>query len=106
MDFGKAVANWRNPELKARQSAFIKRRLTAEGSFRTASGVAQIKYNGKRRVRLPVMGSAKLDHVLHKGICHEAHIHRQNGRWYLCLKLWQEPKPAPEPDGRGGRYWH
>ena len=100
MDFGRAITNWRNPEVKAHAPAFIKRQATGEGSFRAASGVAQIRYDGKRRVRLPVIGSIKLACTLPKGIYHEAHIRKQNGRWYLCLKLWQQPKPAPEPDTR------
>ena len=100
MDFGRAIANWRNPDLKAHFPTFIKRKATGEGSFRAASGVAQIRYDGKRRVRLPVIGSVKLACTLPKGIYHEAHIRKQNGRWYLCLKLWQEPHPAPAPDIR------
>ena len=100
MDFGKAVANWRNPQLKAHQPVFIKRKLAGLGSFRAGSGVAQIKYNGKRRVRLPVIGSIKLNCTLPKGIYHEAHIRRQNGRWYLSLKLWKPLAPVPENDHR------
>ena len=34
MDFGRAIANWRNPDLKARAPTFVKRKLTGEGSFR------------------------------------------------------------------------
>ena len=100
MDFGKAVTNWRNPEVKARAPSLIKRKATGEGSFRAASGITQIRYDGKRRVRLPVIGSIKLACTLPRGIYHEAHIRKQNGRWYLCLKLWQEPHPAPAPDIR------
>ena len=109
MDFGRAITNWRNPEVKAHAPTFIKRKATGEGSFRAASGVTQIRYNSKRRVTLPLIGSIKLACTLPKGIYHEAHIRKQNGRWYLCLKLWQEPHPAPAPDTRtagGGRYRH
>ena len=100
MDFGKAVANWRNPNTRTRAPKFLKRKLTGEGSFRAASGVQQIRYNGKRRVRMPVIGSVKLAHTLPKGIYHDAHIRLQNGRWYLCLKYWKEPEPRPQPDHR------
>ena len=100
MDFGHAIANWRNPDLKASAPTFVKRKLTGEGSFRAASGVAQIKYNGKRRIRLPVIGSVKLDCTLPKGIYHEAHIRRQNGRWHLSLKRWKEPESTPDHDER------
>lgn len=101
MDFGRAVANWRNGSTRGRAPVFKKRRLTGSGSFRAASGVAQLKYNGKRRIRLPYLGSVKLAHTLPEGIFHEAHIKRENGRWYLCLKMWQEPKGRPAPDRRG-----
>ena len=100
MDFSRATANWRNPDLKARAPTFVKRKLTGEGSFRAASGVTQIKYKGKRRVCFPVIGPIKLACTLPKGIYHEAHIRRQNGRWHLSLKMWKPPEPAPDHDER------
>ena len=48
MDFGTAIKNWRDTDHKAGPPRFHKKRLTGTGSFRAASGVAQIKYNGKR----------------------------------------------------------
>ena len=100
MDFGRAMVNWRNPKLKTRAPRFKRRKLTGSGSFRAASGVAQIRYNRKRRVKLPGLGSVKLDCTLPKGIYHEAHIKQENGQWYLCLKLWREPDPKLEEDNR------
>ena len=100
MDFGKAIDNWRNPKLKARAPRFKRRKLTRTGSFRAASGVDQIRYNGKRRIQLPGLRSVKLDCTLPKGIYHDAHIKHENGQWYLCLKLWREPEPRPENDNR------
>ena len=35
-------------------------RRAGAGSLRAASGVAQLRYDGKHRIRLPVMGSVKL----------------------------------------------
>ena len=67
MDFGQALTNWRNKDIRTRAPRFHRRKLTGEGSFRAASGVQQIQYDGKRRVRLPVIGSIKLSHVLPKG---------------------------------------
>ena len=100
MDFGKSLTNWRNPNLKARAPRFRKRKVTGTGSFRAASGTAQIKYNGKRQVQLPGLGSVKLDCSLPKGVYHEVHIKRENGRWYICLKRWKAPEPVPQPDLR------
>ena len=41
--------------------------------------VAQIKYNGKLRIRLPVIGSVNLRPTLPKGLVYEAHIKFLNG---------------------------
>ena len=100
MDFGAAIKNWRDPKHRGRRPVFRKKRRTSTGSFRAASGVKQLRYNGKRRIQLPGLGSVKLAHTLPKGILYEAHIKLQNGRWYLSLKYWKEPLPKPEPDTR------
>ena len=98
MDFGRAITNWRNPEAKARAPEFKRKKLTGTGSFRAASGVTQVRYNGKRRIQLPGLGSVKLDCTLPKGIYHDAHLKQENGHWRLCLKLWRAPEPIPEND--------
>ena len=100
MDFGAAVKNWRDPSHPAGPPRFRKRRRTGAGSFRAASGVTQLRYDGKRRIRLPIIGSVKLAHTLSKGIFYEAHISRRNGRWMLSVKYWREPAARPEPDTR------
>lgn len=101
MDFGRAMANWRNKSIKAGVPVIKRKKAAGMGSARLASGVASIKYNGKRRVQLPGIGSVKLACTLPKGIYHEAHIRRRNGRWYLSLKYWQAPSPVPVDDVRG-----
>ena len=101
MDFGQALANWRNPNIRTRAPRFMRRKLTGEGSFRAASGVQQIRYDGKRRIRLPVIGSVKLGDVVPKGVYHDAHIRFENGRWHLCLKYWKAPTSRPDADRRG-----
>ena len=100
MDFGNALRNWLDPNLKARRPVFRKKRLTGAGSFRAASGVAQVRYDGKRRIRLPVIGSIKLRHTLPKGVIFEAHIVRRNGQWLLSIKYWKAPVPLPALDLR------
>lgn len=99
-DFGQAIANWRDPALKARKPTFKKRRLTGTGSFKAAGAVREIKYGGKRRIRLPYLGSVKLAHTLPKGIIHEARIKFKNGQWTLSVNYWKPPQDAPEPDTR------
>ena len=101
-EFGKAIANWRNPNTKAGSPQFKKRRRTGSGSFLAASGVKTITYNGKRRITLPGLGSIKLAHTLPKGIIHEARISFRNGQWFLSVNYWKPPLPAPEPDDRIG----
>ena len=99
-DFGTAIANWRDPQLTAGPPRFHKKRLTGTGTFRAASGISTIKYNRKRRIQLPYLGSVKLDHTLPKGIIYEAHIKFLNGQWRLSVNYWKEPLPAPETDTR------
>ena len=100
MDFGTAIKNWRDTDHKAGPPRFHKKRLTGTGSFRAASGVAQIKYNGKRRIQLPGLGSVKLRHTLPKGLVYEAHIKFLNGQWKLSVNYWAAPKELPEQDDR------
>ena len=90
-DFGHAVANWRNPDLRGHRPTFKKRRLTGTGSFRAAGARREIHYDGKRRIRLPYLGSVKLAHTLPKGIIHEAHISFKNGQWLLSINYWKPP---------------
>ena len=99
-DFGTAIANWRDPNTKGRRPTFKKKRLTGTGSFRAAAGVRDIKYNHKRRIQIPGLGSVKLDHTLPKGIIYEAHISFRNGQWLLSLNYWKPPVETPEPDTR------
>ena len=100
MDFGTAVRNWRDSGHRAGVPRFRKKSRTGTGSFRAASGVVQIRTDGKRRVHLPLIGSVKLAHTLPDGIPYEAHIKRQHGRWYLSLKYWKAPIADPNPDNR------
>ena len=99
-DFGDAVANWRNPNAKGRRPTFKKRRITGTGSFKAAHGVANITYDGKRRIRLPYLGSVKLKHTLPKGIIHEARISFRNGQWLLSINYWKPLAARPVPDTR------
>jgi len=99
-DFGHAVDNWRNPELKARQPAFKKKRLTGSGSFRAAGAVREIKYDGQRRIRLPYLGSVKLAHTLPEGVFYEARVKFHNGQWTLSFNYWKPPVAKPEHDDR------
>ena len=101
-DFGQAVDNWRNPGLRARVPKVKRPAFTGTGSFLAAGSVKEIRYDGKRRVKLPCLGSVKLGCTLPKGICYEASIRRENGRWYICLKLWKPPEPKPERAPRPG----
>ena len=101
-DFGQAVDNWRNPGLRARAPRTKRPAFTGTGSFLAAGSMKEIRYDGKRRLKLPCLGSVKLGCTLPRGICHEASIRRENGRWYICLKLWKPPEPKPERASRPG----
>ena len=101
-DFGQALENWRNPKLRARVPKVKRPSFTGTGSFLAAGSMKEIRYDGKRRIKLPCLGSVKLACTLPRGICYEASIRRENGRWYICLKLWRPPEPKPERAPRPG----
>ena len=42
-----------------------------------------------RRIKLPYLGSVKLDHTLPQGIIYEAHISFRNGQWLLSIGWWE-----------------
>ena len=65
-----------------------------------AEAAREIHYNGKRRIKLPFLGSIKLNHTLPKGVTYEAHISRRNGQWTLSINYRKPPFPKPEPDQR------
>ena len=105
-DFGQAVDNWRNPELRARVPKTKRPAFAGTGSFLAAGSMKEVRYDGKRRVKLPCLGSVKLGCTLPRGICYEASIRRENGRWYICLKLWKQPDPKPERATQARRHRH
>ena len=76
-DFGQAVDNWRNPKLRARAPKVKRPSFTGTGSFLVAGSVKEIRCDGKRRVKLPCLGSVKLGCILPRGICYEASIRRE-----------------------------
>lgn len=86
MDFGTALKSWRDPGNQAGSPRFQKKSHTGAGSFRAASGVAQIPDDGKRRLKLTGLGPVKLLHTLPPGIVHEANIKPRKGRWFLSIR--------------------
>ena len=52
-NYRNARSRWLSKELKARKPVFHRKNRTGAGSFLAASGVAVIKYDGHRRIRLP-----------------------------------------------------
>ena len=99
-NFAKALSKWQDPEDRAQRPRFHRKRLTGTGSFRAAGTTREIHYNGKRRIKLPYLGSVKLNHTLPKGVIHEAHISLRNGQWLLPINYRKPPFPKPEPDQR------
>ena len=73
-NFKNALNKWLDPDDPAHKPHFHKKRRTGTGTFRAADAVREIHYNGKRRIKLPYLGSVKLNHTLPKGVIHEAHI--------------------------------
>ena len=88
--------NWRNPELRAARPSFKKKNRIGTGSFLAASGVDRVKYDDHRRIRLPYLGSVKLQRELPEGIPYEVRIKQENGRWYASVNYWKPPVGAEE----------
>ena len=95
-DFRRAYENWRNPELRAARPSFKKKNRTGTGAFLAASGVDRVKYDDHRRVRLPYLGSVKLQRELPEGIPYEVRIKQENGRWYASINYWKPPVATEE----------
>ena len=66
-DFGQAVDNWRNPKLRARVPKVKRPAFAGTGSFLAAGSMKEMRYDGKRRMKLPCLGSVKLACTLPKG---------------------------------------
>ena len=95
-DFRRADENWRNPTLNAARPTFKKKNRIGTGSFLAASGVDRVKYDDHRRIRLPYLGSVKLQRELPEGIPYEVRIKQENGRWYASVNYWKPPVGAEE----------
>ena len=56
----------------------------------------RVKYDDHRRIRLPYLGSVKLQRELPEGIPYEVRIKQENGRWYASVNYWKPPVGAEE----------
>ena len=95
-DFRQADENWRNPTLNAERATFQKKNRSGTGSFLAASGLERVKYDDHRRIRLPYLGSVKLQRELPEGIPYEVRIKQENGRWYASVNYCKPPVGAEE----------
>ena len=62
----------------------------------------RVKYDDHRRIRLPYLGSVKLQRELPEGIPYEVRIKQENGRWYASVNYWKPPVGAEEKTHRCG----
>ena len=95
-NYRNARSRWLSKDVKARRPVFHKKNRNGAGSFLAASGVAFIKYDGHRRIRLPYLGSVRMTRALPEGISYEATIRKRNGRWYASVAYWKPPSAAPQ----------
>ena len=95
-NYRNARSRWLNKDLNARRPVFHKKNRTGAGSFLAASGVACIRYDGRRRIRLPYLGSVKMTRALPAGIPYEVTIKKRNGRWYASIACWKPPVAPPQ----------
>ena len=90
-NFRSALSNWLNKGLKAGRPHLKRRRATGSGSFLAANGVAVVRYDGHRRIRLPGLGSVKLRHELPDGVPYKVVIKKRNGRWFASVNYRRHP---------------
>ena len=90
-NFGRAIARWRDPAIKSAPPTIRRKNHTGAGAFLAASGIACIRYDGHRRIKLPYLGSIKLTRELPEGIAYEVTVKHQNGRWYASIAYWKPP---------------
>ena len=107
-NYRNAHSRWlSNKSLKARKPVFHRKNRTGTGSFLAASGIATVRYDGHRRIRLPYLGSVRMTRSLPEGIpciAYEVTIRRRNGRWYASIACWKPPiaPPRRETQSAGG----
>ena len=95
-NFENALKRWRDPSLKSGAPQFKRKKRTGKGGFLAASGVACVKYDGHRRMKLPYLGSVKIQRNLPPGaIPYEVRISFRNGQWIASVAYWKPPIPAP-----------
>ena len=95
-NYRNARARWLNKNLKARRPVFRRKNRTGTGSFLAASGIATVRYDGHRRIRLPYIGSVRMTRALPEGIPYEVTISKRNGRWYASIAYWKPPIAPPQ----------
>ena len=95
-NYRNARSRWLNKELKAHRPVFHKKARTGAGSFLAASGIACIRYDGHRRIRLPYIGSVRMTRALPDGMPYEVTIRKRNGRWYASIAYWKPPVAPPQ----------
>ena len=95
-NYRNAQSRWRNEEIKADKPVFHNKNRTGAGTFLAASGVACIRYDGHRRIRLPYLGNLRMTRALPEGIAYEVTIRKRNGRWYASIAYWKPPVAPPQ----------
>ena len=80
--------------LKGRPSR--RRTVSAQGLSWPPPAWTGVKYDDHRRIRLPYLGSVKLQRELPEGIPYEVRIKQENGRWYASINYWKPPVGAEE----------
>ena len=95
-NYRNAHSRWQDKSLEACRPVFRRKNHTGTGSFLAASGIACIRYDGHRRLRLPYLGSVRMTRTLPEGIPYEVTIRRRHGRWYAAVAYWKPPVDPPQ----------
>lgn len=100
-DFDNALRKWRERNYRGGAPKFKKRKRTGAGGFLAAAGIACIKYDGHRRIKLPIIGNVKMTRPLPPDfIPVNVRIKRNNGRWYASIAGYAPPLPQTAADSQ------
>ena len=101
-DFEAALRHWKANSHRFGAPKIHKKNRDGSGSFLAATGIAAVQYDGKRRLKLPVIGSVKLGRRLPAGIIPvSARIARRKGQWLLSVNYYAPPPPRINPETQG-----
>ena len=95
-----AMSNWFNPEMPDHgPPVFQKRNARGTGSFMAAGSAAAVKMLSRRVLRLPYVGTVRLEAKLPKdAVVKSVRLMKRNGLYMACVSMQMEEMLGDEPE--------